>query len=86
MFQDDLDNADNLVAHLGKRACWDQHRQERITSLFPIADRCLEAWRKKRPEVVELIPELGCASTGFTLHGFLPLSVDDGGDAGPSGY
>ena len=58
MFQDELDTADNLVAHLDKRACWDQHKQERIASLFAIADRCLEARRKKRPELVELIPEL----------------------------
>jgi serine/threonine protein kinase len=43
----ELDTADNLVAHLDKRACWDQHKQERITSLFAIADRCLEARRKR---------------------------------------
>ena len=54
----ELDTADDLVAHLDKRACWDQHKQERIGSLFAIADRCLEARRKKRPELVELIPEL----------------------------
>ena len=54
----ELDTADDLVAHLDKRACWDQHKQERIASLFAIADRYLEARRKKRPELVELIPEL----------------------------
>ena len=58
MFQDELDTADNLVAHLDKRACWNQHKQERIASLFTIAYRCLGASRKKRPELVELIPEL----------------------------
>jgi serine/threonine protein kinase len=39
MFQDELDTADNLVAHLDKRACWDQHKQERIAILFVIAGR-----------------------------------------------
>jgi serine/threonine protein kinase len=58
MFQDDLDTGSKLLAHLDKRACWDQHKQQRITSLFAIADRCLELNRKKRPELVELIPEL----------------------------
>jgi hypothetical protein len=58
MFHDELDTADNLLAHLDTRACWDQHKQERIASLFAIADRCLEARRKKRSELVELIPEL----------------------------
>ena len=39
--------------------CWDhQHKEERIGSLYDIADRCLELNRKKRPELVELIPEL----------------------------
>ena len=47
MFQDELDTADNLVAHLDKRACWDQHKQERIASLFAIADKCLEARRTR---------------------------------------
>jgi hypothetical protein len=49
-----------VLAHLDKRACWDQYKQQCITSLFAIADRCLEHKlnRKKRPELVELIPEL----------------------------
>ena len=50
----ELDTADNLVAHLDKRAGWDQHKQECIVSLFAIADRCLETL-----VLVELIPELG---------------------------
>jgi interleukin-1 receptor-associated kinase 4 len=58
MFQDELDTADKLRAHLDKRACWDQHKQERIGSLYDIADRCLELNRKKRPELVKLVPEL----------------------------
>ena len=58
MFQDELDTTDNLVSHLDKRACWDQHKQERIASLFAIADRCLESRRKKRPELLDLIPVL----------------------------
>ena len=58
MFQDELDTTDNLASHLDNRACWDQHKQESVASLFAIADRCLEARRKKRPELVELIPEL----------------------------
>ena len=35
-----------------------QHKQERIGRLYDIADRCLELHRKKRPELVKLIPEL----------------------------
>jgi serine/threonine protein kinase len=58
MFQDELDTADKLREHLDKRACWDQHKQERMGSLYDIADRCLELNRKKRPELVKLVPEL----------------------------
>ena len=58
MFEEDLDNPTKLLAHLDKRACWDQHKQERIGRLHSIAERCLEMHRKKRPELVELIPEL----------------------------
>jgi hypothetical protein len=58
MFGEDLDNPTKLLAHLDKRACWDQHKQERIGRLYAIADKCLELHRKKRPELVELIPEL----------------------------
>ena len=43
MFQDDLDTDSKLLAHLDKRACWDQHKQERIARLYDIADRCLNA-------------------------------------------
>ncbi len=38
--------------------CWDQHKQERIGRLSDIADIFFEFRRKKRPELVELIPEL----------------------------
>jgi hypothetical protein len=58
MFEEDLDNPTKLLAHLHKRACWDQHTQERIGRLHSIAERCLEARRTRRPELVELIPEL----------------------------
>ena len=58
MFEEDLDNPTKLLAHLDKRACWDQHKQERIARLHSIAERCLEARRTRRPELVELIPEL----------------------------
>ena len=58
MFQDDLDIASELLAHLDKRACWDQHKQERIGRLYDIADRCLKLNHKKHPELVHLIPEL----------------------------
>jgi serine/threonine protein kinase len=58
MFQDELDTCSKLLAHLDKRACWDQHKQERIGRLYDIADKCLELNRKKRPELLELIPEL----------------------------
>ncbi len=58
MFGEDLDNPTKLLSHLDKRACWGQHKEERIGRLYDIADRCLELHRKKRPELVELIPEL----------------------------
>ena len=58
MFEEDLDNPTKLLAHLDKRACWDQHKQERIGRLHNIAERCLEARRTRRPELMELIPEL----------------------------
>ena len=58
MFEEDLDNPTKLLAHLDRRACWDQHKQERIGRLHSIAERCLEARRTRRPELVELIPEL----------------------------
>jgi hypothetical protein len=50
MLQDEL-------AHLDKRACWDQQKQERIASLFAIGPSQADV-SKKRPELVELIPEL----------------------------
>jgi interleukin-1 receptor-associated kinase 4 len=58
MFEQELDTPSKLLVHLDKRACWDQHKQERIGRLHSIADRCLEARRNRRPELVELIPEL----------------------------
>jgi interleukin-1 receptor-associated kinase 4 len=58
MFEEDLDNPTKLLAHLDKRACWDQHKQEHIGRLHCIAERCLEARRTRRPELVELISEL----------------------------
>jgi ubiquitin len=58
MFEQELDTASKLVAHLDKLTCWDQHTRERIGRLHSIAHRCLEARRTRRPELVELIPEL----------------------------
>jgi hypothetical protein len=58
MFEENLDNPTKLLAHLDKRACWDQHKQERIGRLHSIAERCQDARRTRRPELVELIPEL----------------------------
>ena len=43
---------------------WDQHKQERIGRLYDIADKCLELNRTKRPELLELIPELEEVSRG----------------------
>ena len=54
MFEEDLDNPTKLLAHLDKRACWDQHKQERIGRLHSIAERCPEARRTRRPELVGL--------------------------------
>ena len=58
MFEDDLNTPTKLLAHLDRRAGWDQHPQERIGRLHSIAERCIEMHRKKRPELVDLIPEL----------------------------
>ena len=41
MFEENLDNPTKLLAHFDKRACWDQHKQERIGRLHSIAQRCL---------------------------------------------
>jgi interleukin-1 receptor-associated kinase 4 len=58
MFEDSLDTPTKLLAHLDRRACWDQHTHERIGRLHSIAERCIEMHRKKRAELMELIPEL----------------------------
>jgi len=58
MFQGELDNSEKIPAHLDKRAYWNHHKQEYITNLFVITDRCLDVCRKKCPEIVELIPEV----------------------------
>ena len=81
MFQDELDTTDNLVEHLDKRACWDQYKQERITRLFVITDKYLEGCRKKRPELVELIPELeevrrGTETLSADVHARAPNYMD----------
>ena len=57
MFEEDLDTADKLSAHLDKRASWQLHK-ERVAALHEIADRCFEARRNRRPEVVDIIPGL----------------------------
>jgi hypothetical protein len=49
---------------IGFLVCWDQHKQERNGRLYDIADIFLEFRRKKRPELVELIPELEEVSRG----------------------
>jgi hypothetical protein len=58
IFQDELDTTDKIRVHLDKRACWDQHKEEHIDSLYDIADSSLALNRKKRPERVKLVPEL----------------------------
>jgi serine/threonine protein kinase len=58
MFDQELDTVIKLLAHLDRRTWWDQHKQERIGRLHSIAERCLEARRTRRPELVEFIPEL----------------------------
>ena len=58
MFGEDLDDLAKLLPHLDKGTCWDQHKEECIGRLYDITDRCLEFHRKKRPELVEFIPEL----------------------------
>jgi hypothetical protein len=57
MFEGDLDNITKVLTHLDKRACWDQHKQERIGRLHIISERCL-ARHTLHPELVKLIPQL----------------------------
>ena len=57
MFEQDLDTADRLSAHLDKRASWQLHK-ERVAVLHDMADRCFEARRHRRPEVVDIVPGL----------------------------
>ena len=45
-------------AYLSKLDTGGEHRAERVTALHGIAERCLELSRKRRAEVVDLIPEL----------------------------
>jgi serine/threonine protein kinase len=58
MFEEDIDDAGKLRRHLDKRVCWDAHQPERIPALYSIAERCLEPRPKRRPQLVDLIPEL----------------------------
>jgi hypothetical protein len=51
MFEEDLDNPTKLVAHLDKRACWDQHKQEHIGRLHSIAEKCLERVARAAPSL-----------------------------------
>ena len=51
MFEEDLDNPTKLLAHLDKRACWDQHKQERIGRLHSIAERCLGRVARAAPNL-----------------------------------
>jgi serine/threonine protein kinase len=57
MFKDTLDTRENLLLHLDKRACWDQHNAD-IATLYSIAEGCLEMRLNSRLEMVSLIPEL----------------------------
>jgi serine/threonine protein kinase len=57
MFEEDMDTAEELHKHLDTRAYWEPHTSERIPLLYSIAARCLEPRPKRRPEVVDLIPE-----------------------------
>ena len=60
LFEEELDSADKLLAHLDKRAStsWDPHKAKRVPTLHSIAERCLEHRRKRRPNIVDVIPEL----------------------------
>jgi serine/threonine protein kinase len=57
MFEEDMDTAEELHKHLDTRAYWEPHTSERIPLLYSIAVRCLEPRPKRRPGVVDLIPE-----------------------------
>ena len=57
MFEEDMDTPEELLKHLDARACWEAHTSEHIPVLYNMAERCLESRPKRRPEVVDLIPE-----------------------------
>ena len=61
MFEEELDTADKLLPHLDKRlpsTSWDPHEAQQIATLHSIAERCLEHRRNRRPEILDIIPEL----------------------------
>ena len=49
-----IDTPDKLLEHLNKRACWAGIKKNNgpVTSLYFIADRCLEARRRFRPSIL----------------------------------
>ena len=59
MFEDEMTEPNALAAHLDSTTSWDQAGTlERVESLRKIADRCLEARRARRPELLHIIPEM----------------------------
>ena len=58
MFEEELETPEKLLPHLDKRAGWERYKTHSIAQLHAIAERCLEPRRNRRPELVEIIPQL----------------------------
>ena len=58
MFEDCFDSVEALEEHLDRKVDWRPHANERVPVLHSIAERCLEYKHKRRPDLLDLLPEL----------------------------
>ena len=64
LFENSVDTAEALVGHLDSRASWELHVSDRVPALYGIVERCLEHRRNRRPDIVDLLPDLDEAKRG----------------------
>jgi serine/threonine protein kinase len=64
MFEDCFDSVEALEEHLDRKVDWRPHAKERVPVLHSIAERCLEYKHKRRPDLVDLLPELARVKSG----------------------
>ena len=67
-FEEELETPTQLVQHLDSHASggWDEHVPSHVPALHEMATRCLEARRRRRAELLELIPRLEEIRTATT--------------------